>query len=69
MREVLKAWIRDGSTCTAIVSDLKAGMGMSVGRETVRKFVKAILVRRLRPKKKPNLTAGANRKRVHFCKH
>jgi hypothetical protein len=44
-------------------------MGLSVGMETVRKFVIANLARRLRPKKKPNLTAAAKRKRVHFCKH
>jgi hypothetical protein len=68
VREVLKACIRDGKTCTAIVRDLKAGMGLSVGRETVRKFVKANLARRLRPNRKPNLTATAKLKRVHFCK-
>ena len=69
VREVLKACIRDGKTCTAIVSDLKAGMGLSVGTaETMRKFVKANLARRLRPKKKPNLTATAKLKRVHFCR-
>jgi transposase len=42
VRVVLKAYIRDGKTCTAIINDLlKAGMGLSVGKETVRKFVKA----------------------------
>jgi transposase len=68
VREVLKACIREGKTCTAIVSDFNVGMGLSVGMETVREFVKANLARRLRPKKKPKLTATAKRKRVHFCK-
>jgi hypothetical protein len=63
VRQVLKAYIRDGKTCTAIVADLKLGVGLSVGKENVRKFVKANLARRLRPKKKPNLTAAAKRKR------
>jgi hypothetical protein len=45
VREVLKACIRDGKTCTAIVNDRSAGMGLSVGREPVRKFVKANLAR------------------------
>jgi hypothetical protein len=62
------ACIRDGKTCTAIAIDLKAGMELSVGRETVCKFVKANLARRLRPKKKPKLTAAPKRKRAHFCK-
>jgi hypothetical protein len=68
VREVLKACIRDEKTCTAIASDLKAGMGLSVGKETVRKFVKANLARRRRLKKKPNLTATAKLNRVRFCK-
>jgi hypothetical protein len=43
VREVLKACIRDGQTYFAIVTGLKAGMGLSMGKETMRKFVKANL--------------------------
>jgi hypothetical protein len=68
VREDLKACSRGGKTCTAIVSDLKACMGLSVGMKAARKFVKANTARRLRPKKNPNLTATAKRKRVRFCK-
>jgi hypothetical protein len=47
IREVFKACIRDGKTCTTIVGDLEADMELSVGREMVRGFVKANMVRRL----------------------
>jgi hypothetical protein len=67
VREALKACICSGETCTAIVNDLKAGKGLSMGRETVRMLVEANLARRLRKNNKPNLTTTAKRKRVQFC--
>jgi hypothetical protein len=54
----------------AIVNELKVGMGLSVGMETLRKSVNANLAWRFRPKRKPKLTAiVAKRKPVYFCKH
>jgi hypothetical protein len=68
VREVLKACIRDGKTCTAIVNNPRVGLVLSVDRVTVSMFVKAILARRRHPKKKPKLTASAKCKRYHFGK-